>query len=285
MDEIWFRYGLTHEKSIHFFCYLGVFCLMALWEWKASRRREIVPPLERWPHNLALTALNILIVRVLFPGGGLWAAFWARDHHLGYFNGGDPVPFTFGVFFTVIFLDWLIYYLHRAFHAVPWLWKFHRVHHTDPEMDITTGVRFHPAEAVISMGFKSLLIVLMGAPPAGVFTFEILLSGMLLFEHANISIPELWEKCLRLILVTPEMHRVHHSVYPEEYNRNFGFIFSWWDRALMTYLKKPKDGHERMRLGLGIFEDHTFLAVDQMLLQPFLDHEGRFDLKHFFNKD
>lgn len=284
MDEIWFHYGLLREKDIRLFCYLILFGLMAFWEWKASRRGQKIRRTDRWPHNLAVTVLNALIIRVLFPGEALWAAYWARNHNLGLFNQ-EPVPFTFEVVFTVIFLDWVVYYQHRAFHAVPWLWKFHRMHHTDLEVDVTTGTRFHPAEAVLSMLVKSFFIVLLGASPAGVFAFEIAFNGASLFEHSNISLPASLEKLLRCFIVTPDMHRIHHSVLPEEYGRNFGFNFSWWDRLLGTYKREPKNGQENMKLGLDVFNDPKFLMVDQMLLQPFLDKEGRFDFQHFLKKD
>jgi sterol desaturase/sphingolipid hydroxylase (fatty acid hydroxylase superfamily) len=284
MDEIWFHYGLLHEKDIRLYCYLVFFGILAFWEWKAARRVQRITRPDRWPHNLALTVLNVLVIRVLFPGEALWAAYWARNHNLGLFNAA-PVPFTYEVCFTVIFLDWVVYYLHRSFHALPWLWKFHRMHHTDLEVDVTTGTRFHPAEVVIAMLVKSFFIILLGASPAGVLAFEVAFNANSLFEHSNISLARLPERFLRLGLVTPEMHRIHHSALPEEYGRNFGFIFSWWDRFLGTYKREPRDGQKDMRLGLDIFNEPKFLMVDQMLLQPFLDREGRFDFQHFLKKD
>jgi sterol desaturase/sphingolipid hydroxylase (fatty acid hydroxylase superfamily) len=284
MNELIFSHFLIHERNYRFYGYLVVFALMALWEWKAARRDQKIGRIYRWPNNLGIALLNVLVIRILFPSASLGAAYWARGHQFGLFHWVE-VPLAFSVVFTVIFLDWVLYYSHRAFHAVPWMWKFHRMHHTDLEVDVTTGTRFHPAEMVILTVVKSVAIILLGAPVFGAFMFEAVLSSVLLFEHSNISLPAPLEKFLRLFIVTPEMHRIHHSVLPDEHNRNFGFNFSWWDRLLGTYRAQPKNSQGQMALGLDIFDDPQFLKADQMLLQPFLDREGRFDFKHFTQVD
>jgi sterol desaturase/sphingolipid hydroxylase (fatty acid hydroxylase superfamily) len=266
---------LVHEKIARLFCFLGVFVLMALWEWLASRRPEKTSRVLRWPHNLGLTVLNTFVLRVLFPSAAVGAAYWAQRLRFGLFNLED-VPPVFAVVFTVVALDWVLYYQHRAFHAVPLFWKFHRMHHTDLEVDVTTGTRFHPLEMILSMLIKSFFILLLGAPPVGVFLFELVLSVSSLFSHSNARMPGWLDKALRLLIVTPDMHRVHHSAAPAETNSNFGFILSIWDRLLFTYRGQPRQGHDKMKIGLDVFDGEKDLALNQLLIQPFLDKNGRF---------
>ena len=284
MIENLIRAWVADEKNIRIMFFVSVFLLMALWEWKASRRNQKIPKTHRWPNNLAMTLLNTLVVRILFPGSALWASYLAASYRIGFFNWVE-VPFGVSAVLTISNLDWVIYYQHRAFHALPWLWKIHRVHHTDLEVDVTTGMRFHPLEAVLSMCVKSLAIVALGAPPGAVFLFELILNTASLFNHANIRMPRILANILKLFIVTPDMHRIHHSVIPREFGSNFGFIFSWWDRLFGTYRAEPEKGQEEMTLGLGIFNDLKYLKGDQMLMQPFMDKEGRFDLAHFIRPD
>lgn len=265
----------SDEKHIRFWGFLFVFALMALWEFWASRRLEKISRRERWPHNLALSILNTVILRLLFPSAAIGAAYWGEHMGFGLFHWVE-VPTAFSVIFTIITLDWVVYYQHRVFHSIPLLWKFHRLHHTDLEMDVTTGLRFHPTEIVVSMLTKSFFILLLGAPPFGAFAFELVLNLTSLFSHSNVRLPAWIDKTLRLFIVTPDMHRVHHSVISAETNSNFGFNFSFWDRLLGTYRAQPKEGHEKMKIGLDVFHDEKYLPVHKLLEQPFLDKSGKF---------
>jgi sterol desaturase/sphingolipid hydroxylase (fatty acid hydroxylase superfamily) len=252
-----------------------IFVLMALWEQKASRRKEKVPRVLRWPNNLGLGLLNHFFFRVLLSGGALWAANLAAQYRFGFFQWVE-IPLAFSAVCTALLLDAVIYYQHRAFHAIPLLWKLHRMHHTDLEVDVTTGTRFHTLEIFISMIIKVLAIALLGAPLVGVFLFELILGASNLFTHSNIRMASLLEKCLRWVWVTPDMHRVHHSVISVETNSNFGFNLSLWDRIFGTYRRDPQEGQEKMKLGLEFLRDSKYLALGELLKIPFLDKEGRF---------
>jgi sterol desaturase/sphingolipid hydroxylase (fatty acid hydroxylase superfamily) len=266
---------MVHERHLRLLGFVAVFILMALWEFLAARRKEKIPRMERWPHNLALTLLNTFVIRVLFPSTAIGAAYWASSLRFGLFHWVE-VPPLFASIFTVVAMDWVVYYQHRVFHAYPLFWKFHRMHHTDLEVDVTTGVRFHTGEMLLSMLIKSFFILLLGAPPAGAFLFEVILNASSLFTHSNIRMPAWLDKILRLVIVTPDMHRVHHSVIPAETNSNFGFNLSVWDRLLGTYQAQPKEGHEKMKIGLDVFHDEKYLPVNMLLEQPFLDKSGKF---------
>ncbi len=284
MDENALMNIVSHGKSIGFFYITIVFIGLAFWEWNASRRTQTFSRKIRWPNNLGLAFLNTLIFKIIFPGSALTAGYWAFVHQFGLFHW-CPVPLLFSIVFTVIALDYMSYYLHRLYHTIPWLWNIHRTHHTDPEVDITTGGRFHTFEILITLLFKWAAIALLGAPVFGVFLFEIILNVGLVFGHSNVRMPQFLDRSLRLLIVTPEMHRIHHSVIPAETNNNFGFILTWWDRLLGTYRAEPQKGQEGMELGLGIFNGREELQVDRLLLQPFLDKEGRFALNNIFKKD
>jgi sterol desaturase/sphingolipid hydroxylase (fatty acid hydroxylase superfamily) len=284
MDENTLINLAFREKSLYWFCFFGILFLMAFWEWKAARREQKISKKTRWLNNLALAVINMLVIRILFPGAALWSAYLAYRYQFGLFRKVE-VPALYSIVFTVICLDWVLYYQHRAFHAYPLLWKVHRMHHTDLEVDVTTGVRFHPLEVVFSMIIKSIFIILLGLPVYGVFLFEIILNATSMFSHSNVQIPEGFDKILRLFVVTPDMHRIHHSASPPETNSNFGFNFTWWDRLLGTYRNQPEKGQEQIKLGLDIFDEPKDLLVDQLLLQPFLDQNGRFAFDNLTRKD
>jgi sterol desaturase/sphingolipid hydroxylase (fatty acid hydroxylase superfamily) len=198
-------------------------------------------------------------------------AMVAEEHGWGLFHAFGPLPAWLVIAVTVVVLDLAIYLQHVLFHAVPILWRLHRMHHADLDVDVTTGSRFHPIEIVLSMLLKLVLIAMLGAPPLGVLVFELLLSTGSLFNHGNLRLPLRADGILRWIVVTPDMHRVHHSVEPEETNRNFGFTFSWWDRICGTYRAQPAAGHVGMALGIAQFRDLSDLRLDRLLLQPVLD--------------
>ena len=275
MGEAVLRGMASHAWLCLFYVFLAVFALMAIWEFRSPCRRRETSRGLRWLPNLALTFLNAVVLRLFFPSAVVGAAFWAERLGFGLFHWFE-VPAAFAVVFTVVVMDWVVYYTHRAYHAVPLFWKIHRTHHTDTEVDVTTGTRFHTFEALLSMLIKSFFILLLGAPPSGAFLFEAVLNAVSLFSHSNVRVPARLDKALRLLIVTPDTHRIHHSVIPAETDSDFGFIFTIWDRLLGTYRPQPEGGHENMRLGLEIFregEDTTFTGI---LRQPFLDKNGRF---------
>ncbi len=237
-------------------------------EFLAPRRRLKLPRPARWLPNLAVGALNILILRLAFPMLGIGLAYLAVESGWGLF-GQLNLPFAVSFVCSLLALDLLIWTQHWLFHRVPWLWRLHRMHHTDPDFDVTTAVRFHPIEAVLSMGIKSLAIVLLGIEPLAFLTFEIILSSTSLFNHGNLKLPSRLDAALRWVIVTPDMHRVHHSIIHQEQNSNFGFNLPWWDRLFGTYRDQPALGHSRMQIGTGTFMNPADQFLAKLLFQPF----------------
>lgn len=267
----WFEQGthlaITQESVIRLCLFLGVFLVMALWERYLPRRQHKVQRQQRWPNNLALVALGTLVVRWVFPFSAVALAWQVQAKGWGLLNHAQ-LPWGIAVVLALLALDFAIYCQHRLFHAVPWLWRLHRVHHADIEFDVTTGIRFHPLEVLLSMGIKWGVIAVLGAPALAVLLFELLLNTSSLFNHGNVKISERVDRWLRWALVTPDMHRIHHSIRVEETNSNFGFNLPWWDRLLGTYRKSPQDGQTTMTIGLSDFRDPKELRLDRMLLQP-----------------
>jgi sterol desaturase/sphingolipid hydroxylase (fatty acid hydroxylase superfamily) len=259
------------EPVIRAGIFLGTLALMVLWEALAPRRRQIVRRRLRWPGNLGVVVVDTIVLRLLFPIGAVGIAVVAEQNGWGLLNtpGGKALPAWVTVPATVLLFDLLVYGQHVLFHAVPVLWRVHRMHHADLEYDATTAVRFHPIEIVLSLLIKGAAVVALGAPPAGVLAFEVLLSVSALFNHGNVRLPAGLDRALRLVAVTPDMHRVHHSVVRRETNSNFGFALPWWDRLFGTYRAQPAAGHEGMTVGLAAFRDPAELRLDRMLLQPF----------------
>jgi sterol desaturase/sphingolipid hydroxylase (fatty acid hydroxylase superfamily) len=268
--------GVPHEPIIRLGCFGGVLLLMALWEVLAPRRRLTVRRAERWSSNLGLTALNTLAVRFLVPLGAVGAAVLAEEHGWGLLNN-LALPGWLAVLLAVVALDLIIYLQHVMFHAVPLLWRLHMVHHADLDIDATTGVRFHTIEILLSMGIKVAAVVLLGASAVAVVVFEVLLNATSVFNHANVRMPRWVDRLLRLVVVTPEMHRVHHSAIPRETNSNFGFNLPWWDFLFGTYKSQPARGHEGMTIGLEQVRDERKAdRLHWMLLLPFLGRSGEY---------
>ena len=255
------------EPLIRLGCFLGVLVAMAFWEELAPRRPQAISRRARWPGNIGLAVLDTLAVRLLFPFAGVGMGFLAQSKGWGLFNA-VPVPAWLAVPAAVILLDLAIYAQHVAFHAVPWLWRLHRMHHADLEFDATTGIRFHPGEILLSMAIKLAVVAAVGAPPLAVLTFEIVLNATSLFNHGNVRVPLGLDRWLRCIVVTPDMHRVHHSILRRETDSNFGFNLPWWDRLFGTYRAQPAAGHAAMVLGIDRFRDPRELRLDRMLWQP-----------------
>lgn len=259
--------GFSAEPLVRLGAFAGVFALMALWEVLAPRRPQAIGRWRRWPNNLGVVVVDTLVVRVLFPAGAVGVAMFAQAQGWGLLNVLQP-PGWVAVPLSVLLLDLAIYGQHVAFHHVPVLWRLHRMHHADLEFDVTTGVRFHPVEIVLSMLIKSAVVVALGAPPLGVLAFEVLLNATSMFNHGNVRLPGWMDRVLRWLVVTPEMHRVHHSVVRRETDSNFGFNLPWWDRLFGTYRAQPEAGHEGMTIGIDRFRDTRELRLDRMLLQP-----------------
>jgi len=268
---------LTYEPLIRLGSFAGIFAAMALWELLAPRRRQAIGRSRRWPSNLGIVALNTLLVRLVFPVAAVGVALLAETRGWGLFRV-LPAPASLAVITSVILLDLAIYFQHVLFHAVPVLWRLHRMHHTDLEFDVSTGARFHPFEIVLSMVIKLGVVVALGAPAVAVLIFEVLLNATSMFNHGNVRIPMQLDRALRCVLVTPDMHRVHHSVAPRETNSNFGFNLPWWDRLFGTYRAQPAAGHEGMTIGIEQFREPRELRLDRMLMQPFRDDDRSYAL-------
>jgi len=256
------------EAILRLGCFAGVLVVMSLWERLAPRRELLHPRMRRWRSNLSLVALDTVLLRLALPLGAVAVSEWCRAEGVGLLHGWD-VPAAASVPLTVLCLDLAVWAQHVVFHRVPLLWRLHRVHHADPDIDVTTGVRFHPIEILLSMGWKLAVVAALGAPAAGVVTFEVLLNATALFNHGNVRLPEGIDRVLRLLLVTPDMHRVHHSVRPEETNSNYGFNLPWWDRLFRTYRARPALGHERMEIGLREYPGPGPTRLGWMLVNPF----------------
>ena len=260
---------LEQETAIRLRVFLGVLIGMAVWEVIVPRRRVEIPRLLRWSNNLALVVLDTLLVRLAFPVVAVGLAVIARENGWGLLNQMS-IPGWIVFPAAVLALDLAIYLQHVLFHAVPALWRLHRMHHADLEFDVTTGLRFHPLEILLSMVVKLGVVMALGPPAFAVLIFEVLLNASSLFNHSNIRLPLRIDAVLRLFIVTPDMHRVHHSIHPSETNSNFGFNVPWWDRILGTYLAQPKAGHEDMTIGIEQFRSRRSLWLDRMLIQPLL---------------
>lgn len=264
MDEVL----LTHEPLIRLGFFVGVLALMAGWELLAPRRPQAIGRVLRWPNNLGIVVVDTLLLRLVFPTAAVGFALFVEERGWGLFNA-VAMPGWLALVASVLILDFAIYLQHVLFHAVPALWRLHRMHHTDLEFDVTTGLRFHPVEILISMGIKLAVVAALGPPAAAVLIFEVLLNATSMFNHGNVRIPTGLDRVLRCFVVTPDMHRVHHSVLPHETNSNFGFNLPWWDRLLGTYRAQPGAGHEGMTIGIGLFREPRELRLDRLLLQPF----------------
>ncbi len=258
------------EGALRLSVALGLLLVMALWELAAPRRRADMPRLVRWSNNLALVALDAALVRLIFPLTLAGFAAWIQTRGWGLFALTPLPPWAEGLTALVI-LDLAIWAQHRAFHYIPALWRLHRMHHADLDFDVTTGLRFHPVEILLSLAIKLAVIAALGAPPLAVLIFELALNGASLFNHANIHLPARTDRLLRLILVTPDMHRVHHSAIRAETDSNFGFTLPWWDRLFGTYRAQPAKGHQAMTIGLDQFRTERDLWLDRMLTQPLRD--------------
>ncbi len=261
-------FSMEQEPVIRLAFFFGVFAVMASWEAVAPRRRLTVSKTVRWFNNLSITLLNTLLVRWIFPVIAIGMAYISEERGWGIFHTINTPEVLAGIT-AIIALDCVVYFQHVMFHRVGPLWKLHMMHHTDLDIDLTTGSRFHPIEIMLSMILKMAVVIALGAPPWSVLTFEVLLNVASMFNHSNAFIPQGIDRMLRLIVVTPDMHRVHHSVIIKETNSNYGFSLSWWDRLFKTYRAQPVKGHTDMTIGLANFRDQKELTRPWMLAIPF----------------
>lgn len=262
--------ALTQEGIIRLSFFFGVLASMAVWEVATPRRVLSRPKLGRWAGNLGIVVIDTAIVRLLFPAAAVGVAAFAAQADWGLFNHVN-VPAWFAVVISVILLDLAIYLQHVMFHAVPLFWRVHRMHHADLDFDVTTGLRFHPIEIVLSLLIKFAVILLLGPPLAAVVLFEILLNASSMFNHGNVRLPRAADRMLRMLIVTPDMHRVHHSIEEHETNSNFGFNLSLWDRLFGTYRAQPNAGHDAMIIGIRTFRDPALCTrLSGLLRIPFV---------------
>jgi len=263
------QFVLAHEPAIRLGFFMGVFAIVALWELAAPRRALAVSKALRWGSNLGLVMLNTVLLRLLFPLAAAGVAAFGVANGWGLLNHFQ-VPFWLAVPTAVMAMDFIIWLQHVMVHAVPALWRLHQVHHADLDYDLTTGARFHPVEIAMSMLIKFATITVLGPPVLAVVIFEVLLNATAMFNHGNIRLPAALDRVLRWFLVTPDMHRVHHSVEDDETNSNFGFNLPWWDRLLGTYRAQPRAGHGAIVFGIHGHTDLREVArLDGMLLMPF----------------
>ncbi|MGH8668065.1 MAG: sterol desaturase family protein [Burkholderiales bacterium] len=266
---------LAVEPGLRLAACLATFAAMAGWEALAPRRTLRLPRRARWPANFGVVLLNSILVRLLFPAAALGMALFAHASGWGILNH-FALPWWLACLVGIVALDLATYLQHVLFHAVPALWRLHRVHHADLDIDVTTGARFHPLEILLSLLLKFAAIAALGVPPEGVLLFEILLNATSMFNHANVRMPAGLDGALRAFVVTPDMHRVHHSIERDETNSNFGFNLSLWDRLFGTYRAQPRAGHERMQIGIPQFRERAdCVALPGMLALPFRGSKRR----------
>ncbi len=259
---------IEQSDTLRLGCFITAFIIFALAEYKWPRKVLTQKKSTRWLNNIGLVFFNSVILRLALPLLAVDAALIAHQEQWGLFNYLGTPTFLTGLL-SILLLDWLIYWQHRAFHRIPLLWRLHRMHHSDQDIDVTTGTRFHPIEIIISMLVKIAAIGLLGIPVEAVILFEVFLNVSAMFNHSNLFIPTWLDRYIRVLLVTPDFHRVHHSVHISEMHNNYGFFLSIWDRISKTYLVKPIDGHKEMKIGLGFFRKEKEQRLDKMLTQPF----------------
>lgn len=259
---------MATEQQWRLYFFVGVLTVMALAEVGWPRRTLNNNKRVRWSRNLSLVIINTIAVRWLLPISAISAAELAQAQGWGVFQHGKWSPAVSWAL-TLVLLDMTIYFQHRMFHAWPPLWRLHRIHHIDLDLDVSTALRFHPLEIMLSMLIKIAIVLVLGAPATAVLTFEIILNATAMFNHSNIALPLHIDRWLRWIVVTPDMHRVHHSVFSSETDSNYGFSVSWWDHIFRSYCPQPRDGHQHMALGLKGFTTFDRHNVAYLLKLPF----------------
>ena len=259
---------MSNPESTRLMFFVITFLLCALWEWVLPKKVLSQSKVLRWGNNILLVSLNSVLVTFFLPIVAYQAAMYAMEEQIGLFNQVS-IPVFPMLLISVLLLDLTIYGQHILFHRLPLLWRLHQVHHADQDIDMTTGARFHPIEIILSMLIKIFVVLLLGIPASAVIIFEIILNVSAMFNHSNARLGMSIDKQLRKVVVTPDMHRVHHSVIVKETHSNFGFFLSIWDRWFGTYISQPKLGHNEMQIGLPKFRSSREQWLDRMLTQPF----------------
>lgn len=264
---------LNNAMLLRLTAFLTILIALAIIETYRPKRQLTLPRLMRWKHNIAVAVFNNIILKITMPLFAIDAALYSQTHQIGVL----PTLFELNtlstnlivIFFAIIILDIIIYFQHRLFHKVPLLWRLHSMHHSDLDFDVTTAIRFHPIEIMFSLCIKIAAILLFGVPVLAVIIFEVLLNISAMFNHSNIALPKKLDTLLRYLIVTPDMHRIHHSIDPTETNHNYGFFLSWWDWLFNSYQATPKVDHQSMTIGLPYFREQTEYKIQRMLTQPF----------------
>jgi len=269
MPETFDNWILSHESTLRFLMFAGVLFVMSSLETMWPRRERMRGRARRWFANIGVVVIASSLARVILPLFPVGAALWAEAQGYGAMNA-LAVPSAVAGFATIILLDLAIYAQHVVFHQVPVLWRLHRMHHTDVDLDATSGIRFHPVEIILSIAIKIALVIALGAPAWAVIVFEVMLNATSIFNHANLKLPLGLDRVLRLVIVTPDFHRVHHSVLMPETNSNYGFNLSVWDRVFGTYTPQPAGGHDGMTVGQDEFRGEIDQRLDKLLVQPFV---------------
>jgi len=265
------------EPLIRFGFFFGILIIMFLWEVFAPRRPLTTSKITRWISNLGMVTIDSILLRLLFPAALTGVAILVQQRGWGLFSQFG-LHLLAKIIFSVLILDLTIYLQHVMFHSAPLLWRLHMVHHSDMDIDVTTGVRFHPIEIILSMGIKMAAVLLIGAPPVSVLIFEVILNGTSMFNHGNVRFSQRIDSFLRLLVVTPEMHRVHHSTIRWETNSNLGFNFPWWDRLFGTYRPQPAKGHLEMTIGLDQYKEPGKLTLPWLIVLPFTGKLGKYPM-------
>jgi sterol desaturase/sphingolipid hydroxylase (fatty acid hydroxylase superfamily) len=271
---------MNNEIIVRIGFFFGVLAIIAVWELIARRRTLTTSKPVRWRDNLSIVLINSLLVRIVLPITPVGLALLLQERNWGLLHV-LYIPNWAAVVVGIIVLDFVIYLQHLMFHAVPLLWRLHMMHHADLDIDVTTGLRFHPLEILISMGIKLSAVMVLGPPVLTVILFEVILNATAMFNHGNIYLPGKIDRILRWFVVTPDMHRVHHSVTIRETNSNFGFNLPWWDRLFGTYRAQPIAGHEGMTIGLSQFRDAKQLTFMWMLALPFIGKTGQYAINRW----
>jgi len=264
---------ISPETLVRMGFFAAIFFVVAQSEKIAPRRILLKSRFKRWISNLGMQIIDVVVLRLVFPVFPVGVAVMCAQRGWGLLNYYQIIP-PVALIIGVLALDFIIYLQHRMFHFVPIFWRVHMVHHTDQDIDVTTALRFHPLEIILSLLIKFAAVAAIGAPPLSVLIFEVILNGASMFNHGNLRIPLPFDRIIRTALVTPDMHRVHHSVVVRETNSNYGFSFSWWDRLFGTYIAQPQEGHDKMKIGLNGYHDDRSLKLSALLTMPFF-HQKR----------
>lgn len=260
---------IENEVYIRIVFFILTLVIVAFYEYKSPRKKLVLSKIRRWINNISLVILNSLLIKFIFPIAAFGIAIYLESKNFGILYLFD-LSYIEKIIISILLLDLIIYWQHRLFHKIDFFWKFHRVHHSDFDFDLTTGVRFHPIEIIFSMSIKIFFIVLLGTPAVAVIIFEIALSSFAIFNHSNIHLPYNIDKILRYFIITPDFHRIHHSIHTNELKSNYGFSLSIWDRIFRSYTKKPKDGYENMTIGLKEYRDQNKIVfILDLIKMPF----------------